>query len=218
MSKIDVATERREFVHGHLHRDDLHKDPIVQFEGWLNAAREAGLRDTTAMTLATVDSQGMPFQRMVLLKGLSEQGFVFFTNLGSRKAQHLATNPKACLHFAWLPQDRQVIINGAVEPLSRSESWRYFLSRPKESQLAALASRQSHPVTARRLLEEKFFELKAQFADKDIELPRFWGGFRLRPQQIEFWQGGEHRLHDRFIYSRRTKDDGSDWVIERLSP
>ena len=214
MSEIDVATERREFVHGHLHRNDLHADPLVQFERWLGAARDAQLRDTTAMTLATVDDQGMPFQRMVLLKGLSERGFVFFTNLGSRKALQLANNPKASLHFAWLPQDRQVIINGEVEPLSRAENWRYFLTRPKESQLAALASRQSHPVTARRLLEEKYHELKAQFADREVELPKFWGGFRVRPQYVEFWQGGEHRLHDRFLYQK----DENGWTIERLAP
>ena len=211
---IDISTERREYDHANLRRRDLNDDPIVQFEKWLNSARQQGVRDATAMSLATVDERGMPFQRMVLLKGLDQRGFVFFTNLESRKAQQLAKNALASLHFAWLSEDRQVIINGKASALSRTENWRYFLTRPRESQLAAWASRQSHPVSTRRVLEEKFLELKAKFAGGEIELPKFWGGYRVEPESIEFWQGGEYRLHDRFLYVR--ENDG--WKIERLSP
>ncbi len=213
-NNIDISTERREYDHASLRREDLLEDPIVQFEQWLGSAKQQGVRDATAMTLATVDERGMPFQRMVLLKGLDDRGFVFFTNLGSRKAQQLSGNPLACLHFAWLSEDRQVIINGKTSPLSRGENLRYFLTRPRESQLAAWASKQSHPISTRRVLEEKFRELKAQFSAGEIELPKFWGGYRLEPESIEFWQGGESRLHDRFLYSRV---DGG-WQIERLSP
>jgi pyridoxamine 5'-phosphate oxidase len=211
---IDIATERREYGHANLRRQDLLNDPFAQFEQWLSSARQQGVRDATAMTLATVDERGMPFQRMVLLKGLDSRGFVFFTNLSSRKAQQLQHNPLASLHFAWLSEDRQVIINGKTTALSGPENLRYFLSRPRESQLAAWASRQSHPISTRRLLEEKYREIKAKFAAGDIALPAFWGGFRLVPESIEFWQGGEYRLHDRFLYTRDT--DG--WWIERLSP
>ena len=168
------------------------------------------------MTLATVDSKGRPFQRMVLLKGVDKAGFVFFTNLGSRKAQQIADNANVSLHFAWLPHDRQVIINGKAEPLSLAENTAYFLSRPQASQLAAMASRQSHPISTRRVLEEKFFELKAKFAKGDIEAPTFWGGYRIVPEQIEFWQGGEHRLHDRFIYQR--SDATANWQLDRYAP
>ena len=213
-TKIDVSTERREYDHANLRRENLNPDPIAQFEQWLGSAKQQGVRDATAMTLATVDDRGMPFQRMVLLKGLDARGFVFFTNLGSRKASQLQGNPLASLHFAWLSEDRQVIINGKTTPLSRSENWRYFLTRPRESQLAAWASQQSHPISSRRILEEKFRELKAKYADGDIDLPKFWGGYRLEPESIEFWQGGEFRLHDRFLYQREV--DG--WEINRLSP
>ncbi len=216
MSKpLDLSTERREFSLGHLSREDLQDDPIRQFEQWLQVAKDETLKDATAMTLATVDSNGMPFQRMVLLKGLDQRGFVFFTNLESRKAHQLAGNQQCSLHFAWLPLDRQVVINGVARPLSKAENLRYFISRPRESQLAALASHQSHPVTGRRVLEEKFHELKARFADGDIGLPKFWGGYRIEPSAIEFWQGGEYRLHDRFLYTRQGE---SHWEIERLSP
>ena len=198
----DISEDRREYDHGHLHRSDLHENPITQFEHWLSIAREYDVQDATAMTLATVDQQGMPYQRMVLLKGLSDKGFVFFTNLASRKAQQIDNNKQVSLHFVWHPLDRQVIINGEAQPLSTKENLQYFLSRPRESQLAAWASRQSHPITTRRVLEEKFRELKKAFKDDEVAAPKFWGGYRVRAQQIEFWQGGEHRLHDRFLYRR----------------
>ena len=167
------------------------------------------------MTIATVDEQGAPTQRMVLLKGLDQRGFVFFTNLGSRKAEHIGANPSVSLHFAWLPMDRQVIIRGQASRLSTLEDGRYFLSRPRESQLAAWASEQSHPVTARRLLMEKFLEIKQRFAEGEVPLPHFWGGYRVAPQSIEFWQGRQNRLHDRFEYRRQPS---GGWAVERLSP
>ena len=213
---IDLSTQRREYQHGTLSREQLLACPIAQFENWLQCASDDQLQDATAMTLATVDSEGRPFQRMVLLKGVDKAGFVFFTNLGSRKAQQIEDNANVSLHFAWLPHDRQVIINGKAEPLTLAENTAYFLSRPQASQLAAMASRQSHPISARRVLEEKFFELKAKFAKGDIEAPTFWGGYRIVPEQIEFWQGGEHRLHDRFIYQRT--DVAANWQLDRYAP
>ncbi len=215
-NNIDLTTQRREYQHGTLSREQLLSCPIAQFQNWLQCGSEAKLQDATAMTLATVNKQGRPFQRMVLLKGVDQAGFVFFTNLGSRKAQQIADNSNVCLHFAWLAHDRQVIINGTAKALSVAENAAYFLSRPKASQLAALASRQSHPISARRVLEEKFFELKAQFAKGDVQAPHFWGGFRVVPEQVEFWQGGEHRLHDRFIYQRQQADAG--WQLDRYAP
>ncbi len=215
MSKsFNITGDRREYDHGNLHRRELNDDPIQQFEDWLRKAKELEVRDATAMTLATVDASGMPYQRMVLLKGLDERGFVFFTNLGSRKAQQIKTNEKVCLHFSWLPLDRQVVINGVAKPLSKVENLKYFVSRPRESQLAAWASRQSHPITARRVLEEKFLEIKQAFSKGEIDVPDFWGGYRIDPLEIEFWQGGEYRLHDRFLYTRTDKQ----WGISRLSP
>lgn len=210
----DFATERREFQHGALEREHLSDDPVEQFSHWLTEARMSGVSDATAMTLATVDPEQRPAQRMVLLKGLDQRGFVFFTNLGSRKAGHIEHNPAVSLHFAWLPMDRQVIVRGLASRLSRAEDAKYFLSRPRESQLAAWASHQSHPITARRLLMEKFLELRQQFAQGDVPVPHFWGGYRVRPDTLEFWQGRENRLHDRFQYRR----DGEQWCIERLSP
>lgn len=211
---IDFATERREYSLGALRREDLCNDPIEQFSHWLVQAKNADLKDATAMTLATVDSAGRPAQRMVLLKGLDASGFVFFTNLGSRKAGHIEANSAVSLHFAWLALDRQVIVRGIASRLSLVEDARYFLSRPRESQLAAWASRQSHPITARRLLTEKFLEIKQRFGDNEVPIPRFWGGYRVQPEAVEFWQGRENRLHDRFEY-RRAQDD---WQITRLSP
>ena len=211
-----VSSLRREYKHGSLSRKQLLECPVAQFESWLQQANDDELQDATAMTVATVDEHGRPFQRMVLLKGVDERGFVFFTNLGSRKAQQIQHNANVCLHCAWLPHDRQVIINGQAKALTSAENMAYFLSRPKASQLAAMASRQSHPISARRVLEEKFFELKNKFAKGEIEAPSFWGGFRIEPEQIEFWQGGEHRLHDRFIYQRENSQ--GDWQIERYAP
>lgn len=206
---------RREYTQGGLRREMLDASPIVQFEAWLKQVVDAGFPDPTAMVVATVDSEGQPSQRIVLLKHLDEKGFVFFTNSGSRKAQEIANNSKVCLHFPWHGIERQVIVYGEAKPLPTAAVAKYFLSRPKESQLAAWASQQSRPVSSRKMLMETFHNMKAKFANGDIPLPDFWGGYCVEPSKIEFWQGGEHRLHDRFMYIKQ--EDGA-WNIERLNP
>lgn len=208
---------RREYSRGGLRRKDLNSDPIKQFNLWLEQAIEAKLMDPTAMTVATVDQSGQPFQRIVLLKHLDEKGFVFYTNLGSRKAQHIEHNSKVSLHFPWHSLERQVHITGVAEKMSAVENMKYFVSRPKESQLAAMASRQSSRLSTRGVLEGKYLELKQKFAKGDIPVPSFWGGFRIQPESFEFWQGGEHRLHDRFLFSKTELGEGQ-WQIERLAP
>ncbi len=206
---------RREYVAGGLSRDMLDVSPIRQFEGWLEQAVNAGLKDPTAMVLATIDESGLPWQRIVLLKGLSRGGFVFYTNYGSAKARAMAHNPRVSLLFPWNELDRQVIVGGAVEKMSVAESASYFITRPRESQIAAWASRQSRPISARALLEKQVQVLREKFGKGEIPVPDFWGGYRVIPQCIEFWQGGEHRLHDRFMYTRQS---GDDWTIEQLQP
>ncbi|WED23551.1 pyridoxamine 5'-phosphate oxidase [Vibrio sp. JC009] len=211
---MKLADIRREYSKGGLRRKDLKEDPIDQFNFWLQQAIDAELIDPTAMTVATVDANGQPSQRIVLLKRVDKQGFVFYTNLGSRKAQELEGNNRISLHFPWHAIERQVHVTGVAEKLTAMENMKYFTSRPRESQLAAWASKQSSRISARGLLEGKFLELKDKFSKGEIPVPTFWGGFRVRPEAIEFWQGGEHRLHDRFVYS---KHDG-DWDIDRLAP
>lgn len=206
---------RREYVAGGLSREMLDDCPISQFEKWLTQAVRANLQDPTAMSLATIDAQGRPWQRIVLLKGVSTRGFVFYTNHASAKARAMAQEPRVSLLFPWNVLDRQVIVGGRAEKMSATESARYFLSRPRESQLAAWASRQSRPVSARAVLEEQMRVMQRKFGDGEIPMPDFWGGYRVVPEQIEFWQGGEHRLHDRFRY---TLQDGSRWEIEQLQP
>ncbi|MGL4757603.1 MAG: pyridoxamine 5'-phosphate oxidase [Aeromonadaceae bacterium] len=211
---MDVAHLRREYTRGGLHRDDLPVDPLALFEKWLAQACEAKLPDPTAMSVATVSPEGRPFQRIVLLKHYDAKGFVFYTNLGSRKAQHIAANQHVSLLFPWHTLDRQVHITGVAEALSPLEVVKYFHSRPKDSQIAAWVSQQSTRISARGLLEAKFMELKQKFANGEVPLPSFWGGYRVSFDSIEFWQGGEHRLHDRFLYSR----NGEHWHIDRLAP
>jgi pyridoxamine 5'-phosphate oxidase len=212
---MELDDFRREYLQGGLEREDLVDDPIQQFELWLSQAVAGGITDPTAMVLATVEAGQRPWQRMVLLKDVSREGFVFYTNLESRKARAMAENPQVCLQFPWNILERQVIVGGRVERLSNFEVARYFLSRPRESQLAAWASAQSRPISARAVLEEKFLELKNKFSRGEIPLPSFWGGYRVVPEEVEFWQGGAHRLHDRFLYARQ---DDLSWSIERLSP
>ena len=206
---------RREYVAGGLSREMLDASPIRQLEAWLEQAVNAGLKDPTAMVLATVDEAGLPWQRIVLLKGLSHGGFVFYTNYGSAKAAAIAHNPRVSLLFPWNELDRQVIIGGRVEKMSMAESASYFLTRPRESQIAAWASRQSRPISARALLEKQVSVLRERFGKGEIPVPDFWGGYRVLPQQIEFWQGGEHRLHDRFLYQLQAD---ASWSIEQLQP
>ncbi|GGA79481.1 pyridoxine/pyridoxamine 5'-phosphate oxidase [Neiella marina] len=212
---LDLSDLRREYTQGGLRREQLPASPFELFEKWLRQAVDAKLSDPTAMSIATVDEGGQPFQRIVLLKQSDPSGFVFFTNLGSRKAQHIKGNNQVSALFPWHPLERQVHITGQAQPLSHGEVLRYFMSRPKESQIAAWASKQSARLSARQLLEAKYMELKKKFSDGEVPLPTFWGGFRIVPSSIEFWQGGEHRLHDRFLYQRQTQDD---WTIERLAP
>ncbi|WP_435250168.1 pyridoxamine 5'-phosphate oxidase [Vibrio sp. nBUS_14] len=211
---MELTDIRREYAKGGLRRKDLAADPIEQFNLWLEQAIEAKMTDPTAMTVATVDENGQPFQRIVLLKNVDKDGFVFYTNLGSRKAHQLEHNSKISLHFPWHPLERQVHITGTAEKLTAMENMKYFSSRPKESQLAAIASKQSSRISARGILEGKYLELKQKFAKGEIPVPSFWGGFRVHVDSIEFWQGGEHRLHDRFLFSRQD----NSWDIDRLAP
>jgi pyridoxamine 5'-phosphate oxidase len=198
-----------------LSRAELDADPTRLFKNWLQEARMMDVVEADAMTLATVGADGRPSQRMVLLKDCDATGFVFYTNLESRKALEIAGNPRVSLHFAWLPLQRQVIIEGRAEKLSAAESFRYFSTRPRDSRLAAWASRQSSPIPSREELELRFEQMKERFGAEEIPLPSFWGGFRVRPDSFEFWQGRQHRLHDRFLYRRGA---GEVWTIERLSP
>lgn len=215
MSIEHLSDIRREYTREHLDMDMLDADPMVQFEHWLQQSIDAGLPDPTAMTVATVAPDGQPSQRIVLLKDTSPDGFVFYTNLGSRKAQELKANSKISLHFPWHHLERQVKVCGVAKPLSVARVTQYFLSRPKESQLAAWASQQSKPISTRQLLLAQFDKMKQKFADGQIPLPDFWGGYQVEPHEIEFWQGGEHRLHDRFVYTRQPDNS---WSIERLMP
>ena len=205
---------RRDYALGSLNRENLDTDPIVQFDIWFKEAIAAQLPDSTAMTLATVDKEGKPFQRIVLLKDVTPKGFVFYTNLASRKAEQIKHNAKVSLHFPWHVLERQVHISGIATRLTIDEDMRYFMSRPKESQLAAWASKQSQRVSTRQILESKYQELKKAFENKKIPVPSFWGGYCVQMESIEFWQGGKHRLHDRFIYVPKE----GKWKIERLCP
>ena len=215
MTEVDISSFRREYQRGGLHRDNLDADPVAQFAAWFELARSTARPDPTSMVLATVDSDGQPSQRSVLLKFFDAQGFVFFTNYGSRKAREIAGNNCVSLLFSWLEFDRQVIIKGNAEKISTAESARYFVSRPRNSQVAAWVSSQSNRLSSRQALLEKFAEMKEKFGRGEIPLPTFWGGYRVVPTAIEFWQGRENRLHDRFLYVKM--EDGS-WSIERLSP
>jgi len=206
---------RREYTQAGLDRDQLDDHPMVQFERWLAQAMAAKLSaDPTAMSLATVDSEGQPSARIVLLKNVDQRGFVFYTNLESHKATDIAGNDKVCLHFAWTPLERQVIVYGRAEKLSLAEAGKYFLTRPRNSQIAAWTSHQSRKIGSRQLLEQAFEQMKYKFGEKEIPLPGFWGGYRVIPTQIEFWQGRGARLHDRYMY----RADGAAWQLDRLQP
>jgi pyridoxamine 5'-phosphate oxidase len=207
---------RREYHGEGLSRETLADDPIRQLQRWLEqAVASDDLRDPTAMVLATVDPDGQPWQRIVLLKDISERGLVFYTNYNSRKARAIAGEPRVSLLFPWNDVDRQVAVSGVAEKLTVAESARYFLTRPRESQLAAWASQQSRPISARKLLLQQLSAMKHKFGDGEIPLPDFWGGYRVVPDALEFWQGHEHRLHDRFLYTRLP---GGTWTLEQLQP
>lgn len=212
---MDLESIRREYLSGGLSRQDLLDDPMEQFNTWMNQAVEMGLRDPTALTLATVSPDGQPSQRIVLLKGIDKKGLIFYTNYNSRKAKEIEANKKVSLHFPWHDIDRQVKICGKADRLSTTDSLKYFLTRPRESQIAAWASPQSDAISSRTLLLNQFESIKQKFSKGDVPLPDFWGGYHVMPDEIEFWQGCKHRLHDRFRYSLQS--NGS-WSIERLSP
>lgn len=213
-SSLDVAALREEYSQRHLRRRDLDPDPIAQFNRWLAEAVESRLKDPNAMSLATVNADGQPCARIVLLKGVGPEGFLFFTNYGSRKAAELEANPRVALNFFWAELERQVVIEGAARKASREEANTYFHSRPVGSQLGAWASRQSQIVPSRDCLESKLQDVTAQYAGQEVPLPDFWGGYWVKPSAIEFWQGGPSRIHDRLRYVR----ENSGWRVERLSP
>lgn len=211
---VELDDIRREYLAEGLHRSHLNTDPIEQFQVWMQQAITAQLQDPTAMTLATVNEHGEPSQRIVLLKQLDVRGFVFFTNYGSQKARDIEVNSNVSLHFPWHNLERQVKVLGRAEKLTKVESLRYFLSRPRASQLSAWSSVQSRSVSSRALLLQQFDSMKQKFLEGDIPLPDFWGGYCIVPRVIEFWQGRENRLHDRFEY----RLSGKEWLIQRLSP
>ena len=211
-------------MQGHLEPDfsrspllieELESDPIVQFEKWFREAWDENYPMPHAMSLATASAEGLPTVRTVLLKGYDSNGFVFFTNYGSRKAKQISNNPQAALLFPWVRLGRQVTVAGRVEKISKSESVQYFLSRPRGSQLSAWASAQSTVISSRAILESAFATVKRRFADGEVPLPDFWGGYRVDPDSIEFWQNRKDRLHDRFLYNR---GENGAWRIDRLTP
>jgi pyridoxamine 5'-phosphate oxidase len=209
-----IIDQRKEFRGRPLNTKSVNPDPILQFESWFREARESGLPEPNAMSLATSDQNHQSSLRMVLLKAFDSSGFVFYTNYSSRKAKQLSENPKASALFPWVALARQVIIEGKVEKVSRSETIKYFATRPFGSQVGAWVSDQSQVISSRSILEKKWEEMKKKFKEGKVPVPDLWGGYRIMPDRIEFWQGQENRLHDRILYSRK----GSEWIIERLAP
>jgi pyridoxamine 5'-phosphate oxidase len=211
---MHLSDLRNEYAQEGLRESDVDPDPIRQFRVWLEQALAANLREPNAMTLATCTPDGWPSARVVLLKGVSDAGFTFFTSYEGRKARELAANPRAALVMYWAELERQVRIEGTVERTTAEESAAYFATRPRGSQLGAWASRQSEVVSGREVLQAQMSEVEQRYADRAVPCPQYWGGYKVRPQVIEFWQGRPNRLHDRLRYRRV----GERWIIERLCP
>lgn len=207
---------RKEYAQGHLLESEVDPNPYVLFTDWFRAASNCtDIHEANAMTLATATPDGRPAARMVLLKSFDEQGFVFYTNYESRKGREVAANPRVALLFWWAPLERQVRIEGRIEKVPAAESDEYFYTRPLGSRLGALVSEQSRVIPNREILDRRYAELQAEYSDSYPDRPPFWGGYRIVPDAIEFWQGGANRLHDRLRYTRQADDS---WLLERLSP
>ena len=212
---IDVADLRRSYQQGGLDEKDLPAHPMELFEKWLQQAIDSKMYDPNGVVVSTVDKSGQPYSRMVLLKDYTREELIFYTNLGSRKAEQIKGNPKICMLFPWYMLERQVMFIGEAHRQSRLQDLKYFHSRPRGSQIGAWTSHQSHLISARGVLEGKFLELKEKFKNGEIPLPSFWGGYRVKFTKVEFWQGRENRLHDRFIYDL---EDGVWQTPKRLAP
>lgn len=211
---MDIADFRREYTQSGLQRSELKADPFQQFDYWFTQAIDSKYPDANAMTLATVSAAGKPSQRTVLLKGYDSKGFIFYTNYDSEKGQNIAENNQVSILFSWLQVERQIEISGTATKLSSADSAKYFHSRPKDSQLGAWASHQSQTVDSRQTLMQQLEEVTNRFEGDDIPLPENWGGYLITPDTMEFWQGREGRLHDRFEYTLNDKD----WNLQRLQP
>ncbi len=206
---------RQQLMGEGLDHDDMTEDPVKQFEAWYTQTIEAEVHEPGAMSLATVDADGQPWQRIVLLKLFDEKGFVFFTNYESRKANHIAVNANVSLLFPWHILGRQVKITGRAKKISTAESLKYFVTRPRGSQIGAWASHQSQMINSRFILESMVDKMKQKYENQEVPLPPFWGGYRVSPKSLEFWQARESRLHDRFIY---RKNEAGEWFSDRLAP
>jgi pyridoxamine 5'-phosphate oxidase len=211
----NIENIRKEYTLKDLDISHVHKDPLKQFSVWFDEAIKSNLEEPTAMTLATISPENKPSSRVVLLKGIEDGGFIFYTNYNSKKAKDIEQNPYVCLNFHWVELERQVRIQGKISKISEAKSTAYFKMRPRASQIGALASDQSQIINSRKELEDRFNELTAQYEGKEIPRPQHWGGYIVIPESIEFWQGRRSRLHDRILY---TLLEPQKWNIERLAP